>query len=337
MRALPELPEEVWSVLDRSVTVEYTSLTRAGAPIMVPVTPYVSDDRTTLDVSTGLTYPTKAERARRNPKVSLLYSDPSGYGPGAATGGSGPGLGDRSRQRSASEHRPVRTAGDGEDPGGVPGTAEVPAAPLGLVFRPDLDPGDAHPGLVVGLEGPAHRPGSVGSPVGRPRSALGDPAPPGKPPAAWLEPPSDWRVIALDRATAPGPAEPGVGRCRWLPGQCSGRRAGPDRGRIPAAGRTMPSRHPSGSGLPHRPYPPGGVHRAGEPHIPRPDIRWPRRGVRLRRRARAGRLEHCRKQARALTSASSARAVGSVRVWRPRRLAVVSQSRAFTFPDGGSW
>src|SRR5687768_3082000 len=75
-----KLPAEVWAVLDRSITVEYTSLTRAGAPVMVPVTPYVGEDRATLDVSTGLTYPTKAERARRNPKVSLLYSDPLGSG-----------------------------------------------------------------------------------------------------------------------------------------------------------------------------------------------------------------------------------------------------------------
>src|SRR4051812_27082523 len=76
----PDLPTEVWQVFDRSITVEYTSLTRAGTPVMVPVTPYVADDRSTLDVSTGLTYPTKAERARRNPKVSLLYSDPVGSG-----------------------------------------------------------------------------------------------------------------------------------------------------------------------------------------------------------------------------------------------------------------
>jgi hypothetical protein len=76
----PDLPIEVWQVLDRSITVEYTSLTGAGTPVMVPVTPYVADDRSTLDVSTGLTYPAKAERARRDPKVSLLYSDPLGSG-----------------------------------------------------------------------------------------------------------------------------------------------------------------------------------------------------------------------------------------------------------------
>jgi hypothetical protein len=74
-------PAELQSVFERAVTVEYASLTATDAPITVPVTPYASDDRATLDVSTGVTYPAKAERARRNPKVSLLFADSLGPDP----------------------------------------------------------------------------------------------------------------------------------------------------------------------------------------------------------------------------------------------------------------
>jgi hypothetical protein len=62
----------------KSITTEYASLTAKGQPITFPVTPYTGEN--TLDVSTGLTYPAKAERARRNPKVALLYSDNVGRG-----------------------------------------------------------------------------------------------------------------------------------------------------------------------------------------------------------------------------------------------------------------
>jgi len=62
------------------VTVEYGSLTASGRPITVPVCPYLGASGKTLDVSTGLTYPAKADRARHNPKVCLLYSDPIGPG-----------------------------------------------------------------------------------------------------------------------------------------------------------------------------------------------------------------------------------------------------------------
>lgn len=73
-------PEELLPLFERAITVEYASLTRAGTPVTYPVTPYVGEDGRTLDVSTGLTYPAKAERARRNPQVAILYSDPLGSG-----------------------------------------------------------------------------------------------------------------------------------------------------------------------------------------------------------------------------------------------------------------
>jgi hypothetical protein len=64
----------------RSLVSEYASLTRDGRPITWPVTPYLADDGTTVDVSTGLTYPSKAERARRDPRVAVLLSSPVGTG-----------------------------------------------------------------------------------------------------------------------------------------------------------------------------------------------------------------------------------------------------------------
>lgn len=76
-------PAELGEVFAQALTCEYASLTRAGAPVTVPTTPYVGDG--TLDVSTGLTYPAKAERARRNPKVALLFADAIGAGSSAAS------------------------------------------------------------------------------------------------------------------------------------------------------------------------------------------------------------------------------------------------------------
>lgn len=74
------LPEEILGIVRRSHTVEYASLTKAGLPITFPVAPFVGEDGCTLDVQTGLTYTAKAQRARNNPQVCLLYSEPLGSG-----------------------------------------------------------------------------------------------------------------------------------------------------------------------------------------------------------------------------------------------------------------
>lgn len=71
-------PAPVIPMVARALTCYYASLTRSGRPITWPVTPYVNDDRRSIDVSTGLVYPAKAERARVNPKVALLFSDAVG-------------------------------------------------------------------------------------------------------------------------------------------------------------------------------------------------------------------------------------------------------------------
>ncbi len=74
------LPTEVQEVFDRFITTEYTTIDSRGQPIAWPVTPYYRPGEATIDVTTGVGYPKKAQDARRNPQVSLLFSDPNGSG-----------------------------------------------------------------------------------------------------------------------------------------------------------------------------------------------------------------------------------------------------------------
>jgi hypothetical protein len=85
MAAIPDTRADLdWpAIRDQAaafITTEYASLDRSGAPITWPVTPYLGINAQSVDVATGLTYPLKAERARRNPKVSLSFSQPLGSG-----------------------------------------------------------------------------------------------------------------------------------------------------------------------------------------------------------------------------------------------------------------
>jgi hypothetical protein len=72
------LPEDVQRVFDRFITTEYTTVDGRGQPITWPVTPYYSPGDQCIDVTTGLGYPKKARDAQGNPKVALLFSDPTG-------------------------------------------------------------------------------------------------------------------------------------------------------------------------------------------------------------------------------------------------------------------
>ena len=69
------LPEELVPVLVNSLVCEYASIKRDGTPITSPLIPFPGKTGCTIDVNTGLSYPWKAERARHNPKVCLLFSE----------------------------------------------------------------------------------------------------------------------------------------------------------------------------------------------------------------------------------------------------------------------
>lgn len=72
-------------IIDRYFTCEFTTLSRDGAPVTWPVSPRLqTDGRFLLTTSIGM--PQKAFNIRRDPKVSLLFSEPTGSGvatPGA--------------------------------------------------------------------------------------------------------------------------------------------------------------------------------------------------------------------------------------------------------------
>lgn len=189
----PGWPAALSEVFERAITCEYASLTRAGTPVTVPSTPYLGAG--TLDVSTGLAYPAKAERARRNPKVALLFADPIGAGAGdlpvvlvqghAAV---------RDADLQGNTDRYARLA-----------MAKLPAATKGqpkfLLRRMKFYYAriwiEIVPQRILWWESR-----ELASPPrtwrADPARALpeSDPAPSGRQPPAWLSAPSDWRGIA---------------------------------------------------------------------------------------------------------------------------------------------
>ena len=74
------LPQDVRECFERFITTEYTTIDARQQPITWPVTPYYQPGEPSIDVTTGLGYPKKADDARRNPHVALLFSDATGAG-----------------------------------------------------------------------------------------------------------------------------------------------------------------------------------------------------------------------------------------------------------------
>ncbi len=188
-------PTELLPVFEQSITCEFASLTRQGMPITFPLTPYLGEDERTLDVSTGLTYPSKAERARRNPKVALSYSDPVGAGlkqppvvlvQGLAT------VWDHDLQANTDRYLGLSAARFPHLYKSVPAfmlrqlgwyytRIWIGVTPLRITWWPGGR-----------LDQPPQRweaPAGTAAPPS-------DPAPQGKTPSAWAEPPQEWQTAA---------------------------------------------------------------------------------------------------------------------------------------------
>ncbi len=74
------LPEEVEAVLREFRVCELTTLARDGTPVTWPTAARYQIERGRFFITTSIGFPQKAFNIRRNPRVSLLFSDPTGSG-----------------------------------------------------------------------------------------------------------------------------------------------------------------------------------------------------------------------------------------------------------------
>lgn len=72
MNLLEQLPDAARDLIKAGINASFTTISSAGVPIDTPLLIFYPEDLKTIDFGTGVAYPTKAERARRNPKVGLL-------------------------------------------------------------------------------------------------------------------------------------------------------------------------------------------------------------------------------------------------------------------------
>lgn len=188
-------PADLLPVFQQFIVAEYASLTRAGDPITTPVTPYVGASGT-LDISTGLTYPTKAERARRNANVALLFSDSKGSrlndAPTVLVQGK---AAVRDADLQANTDRYMRES-HRKLPAATAGTPPFILRSMDYYFTRiwiEITPAR----ILWWHSGQTDAPPQVWEAPPDTAYPASDPAPAGKAPGAWKEAPSEWQAGAL--------------------------------------------------------------------------------------------------------------------------------------------
>jgi hypothetical protein len=74
------LPAQVQEVFREFRTCEFSTLARDGTPITWPALPFYRPESEHFLITTSIGLPAKAFNIRREPRVSLLFSDPTGSG-----------------------------------------------------------------------------------------------------------------------------------------------------------------------------------------------------------------------------------------------------------------
>ena len=75
-----DLPKEIEAVFREFRTCELSTLAKDGTPITWPTSPLYQPEKGHFLIATSIGLPQKAFNIRRNPRVSLLFSDSTGSG-----------------------------------------------------------------------------------------------------------------------------------------------------------------------------------------------------------------------------------------------------------------
>jgi hypothetical protein len=74
------LPPDIEAVLQKFLACEVTTVNKQGQPLTWPNLAYYNKPAGEIVVTSSVAFPTKAQIARRNPRMSVLFSDPTGSG-----------------------------------------------------------------------------------------------------------------------------------------------------------------------------------------------------------------------------------------------------------------
>jgi len=77
--AMPPSDPDVLAVIDRYRTCEFATLSKSGVPIAWPTATLQNPDGTFL-ITTSIALPQKAYNIRRDGRVAMLFSEPTGSG-----------------------------------------------------------------------------------------------------------------------------------------------------------------------------------------------------------------------------------------------------------------
>lgn len=197
---LKSLPQAVIDVLEQAIVTEFATVSAAGVPIDTPTYVFPSDDLANVGVATGLSYPAKANRARRDPRVGLLIEGPL---PGQPVIAIRALASVRDADFAANARRYIAETGFELVANGLDWSQArravwywtrmiVECTPVRVMWWDSAEAMDGPPHV---LDAPA---GMMAPPS--------DPAPAGKPSAPTEKPVTDWRVLAGPAAERGTPA-----------------------------------------------------------------------------------------------------------------------------------